>query len=195
MGYIKLWLTAYISPNRFASLLAKRPAPQWGFLASLQRAAMDSLLLYLPLALMGRIPPEPSYLRFIPDDRYYFALVGIAIVVLLTEWLLSSAIMHLILRMSKLKSDIDLILNISGFVALAIGTLLLIWDWIWVAIGGISQYGLGISHLLIDIWAIAISVVALKRLLRVPIWLGILLNLAGIPLSLPLAIMFMRSPL
>ncbi len=195
MGYIKLWLTAYISPNRFASLLAKRPAPQWGFLASLQRAAMDSLLLYLPLALMGRIPPEPSYLRFIPDNRYYFALVGIAIVVLLTEWLLSSAIMHLILRMSKLKSDIDLILNISGFVALAIGTVLLIWDWIWVAIGGISQYGLGISHLLIDVWAIAISVVAIKRLLRVPIWLGILLNLAGIPLSLPLAIMFMRSPL
>jgi len=195
MAYIKLWLTAYINPNRFAGELQKRPAPYWGFIAALQRAMMDSLLLYLPLALMGRIPPERSYLPLISDERYYGALVGIAPIVLLAEWLLAGATMHLILRMSRLRSDIDQILNISGFVALTIGSILLLWDWTWVALGGLSQNGLGISHLIIDIWGIAIAAIAFKRILHVPVWLGVLLNLVGIMVALPMAIMFMRSPL
>ena len=103
--------------------------------------------------------------------------------------------MHLILRISNRKSDIDQILNISGFVALAIGSVLILWDWIWVLLGGMNQYGLGISHLLIDIWGIAIATVGFKRILGVPIWLGILLNLIGMAVTLPIAIMFMRSPL
>jgi len=46
MNYVTLWLTVYINP-----------APQWGFIATLQRGLMDSLLTYLPVYLMGRIPP------------------------------------------------------------------------------------------------------------------------------------------
>ncbi len=199
-GYIRLWFTAYINPVRFAAGLKNKPAPLWGFLASLQRALMDSLFLYLPVALMGRIPPEPSYLSFIADENYYFALVGFAAPVLLAEWLLGGAVIYMILRACRFKSGFDQILNITGFIALMIGSVLLVWDWIWIAVGGIgagglNQYWLGISHLVIDLWGIAVAAVVFKRILKVPVWLGALVNLAAIIAALPMAIMFMRSPL
>jgi len=113
---------------------------------------MDSLLLYLPISLMGFVPPERSYLSYIPTANYYTALIGLAPVILIAEWLLAGAAMHLILRLSGRKSDIDLVLNISGFGALAIGSVLLVWDWAWILAGRLNQYWLGASHLLIDVW-------------------------------------------
>jgi hypothetical protein len=141
------------------------------------------------------VPPTPSYLSFIPNEKYYGALIVLGPIILLAEWLLSSSLMHLILRLGKRSSDIDQVLNISGFAALAIGTVLVLWDAVWLLVGGMNQYGLGISHLIIDVWAVAITTIALRRTLRVPIWLGILLNIVGMIVSMPFAIMFMRSPL
>ena len=195
MGYLKLWFTAYINPRRFSDELTIAPAPAWGFFAALQRGLMDSFLIYLPVYLLGRIPPAPSNLAFIPTEKYYRALIVLAPVVLLAEWLFSSSLMHLILRLSKRQSDFDKILNISGFAALAIGTVLIIWDALWLVVCGMTQYSLGISHLVIDIWAIAITSIALKRILKVPVWLGILLNIIGMAVTMPFAIMFMRSPI
>ena len=40
-----------------------------------------------------------------------------------------------------------------------------------------------------------IATIGLKRILGVPVWLGALLSFLGIPIALPLGIMFMRSPL
>jgi hypothetical protein len=167
-GYINLWFTAYVKPGRFAARLESKPAPLWGFLASLQRALMDSLLLYLPAALLGPVPPEPSYLSFIADEHYYFALVGLAPPVLIAEWLLGGAVIYMILRACRFKSGFDQILNITGFITLMIGTVLLAWDWIWIAVvsigggtagSGINQYWLGISHLVIDLWGVALAAV------------------------------------
>jgi hypothetical protein len=195
MNYLKLWLTVYLNPKRFADELATKPAPLWGFIAALQRGLMDSLLTYLPVYLLGRIPPTPSNLSFIPTDNYYGALIYLTPIVELAIWLISSSLMHLILKLSSRRSDFDLILNISGFTALGIGTIIILWDALWLAIGGMNQYALGISHLIIDIWAITISTIALKRILDVPVWLGIVLNIIAIAISLPFAIMFMRSPI
>jgi hypothetical protein len=195
MAYVQVWFSAYISPFRFARKLEDKPAPLWGLVACLQRALMDGFLLYLPLALMGRVPPEPSYLSFIADERYYLALVGIAPIVLTAEWLLASATIYLILRLARYTNDFDQILNVQGFTALAIGAVLLVWDWIWLGLGGMSQYGLGISHLLIDLWGVAIAAIAFRVILQVPVWFGVVLNLLGIFVALPMAIMFMRSPL
>jgi len=120
--------------------------------------------------------------------------VVIAPLVLLAQWLLTTALMHLILRLSKQKSDFDVLLNLTGFIILAIGAVIVVWDAIWIVVGGMNQYSLGISHLLIDLWAIAIGTIALRRIFDVPVWLGIFLNILAIIASLPLAIMFMRSP-
>ena len=195
MNYVTLWLTAYINPIRFVDELSTKPAPQWGFFAALQRGLMDSLLTYLPVYLLGRTPPTPSNLSFIPTENYYGALIFLAPIVLVAIWLISSALTHLILKLSYKRSDFDLILNISGFIALVVGSIIILWDGLWLIIGGMNQYTLGISHLVIDIWAIAITTIALKRILSVPVWFGIILSIIGIAVSIPFAIMFMRSPI
>jgi hypothetical protein len=195
MSYLKLWFYFYVNPKKYADNITNSPAPVWGLAATMQRAIMDAVLLYLPIALLGRISPESPYLRFISADNYYFALIGIAPVVLFLEWLLSASAIYLLLRLFKYRSSFDLILNISGFGALGIGSVLLIWDWMWILIGGMNQYLLGTSHLLIDIWGVAISAICLKVLFKVPTWLGWVANIIGIAVSMPFAIMFMRSPI
>jgi hypothetical protein len=160
MNYVTLWLTAYINPVRFADELRTKPAPKWGFVATLQRGLMDSLLTYLPVYLLGKIPPTPSNISFIPTENYYGALIFLAPIVLLAIWLISSALIHLILKLSLKRSDIDQILNILGFTALTVGSIIVLWDGLWLIIGGMNQ-----------------------------------LSIIGIAISMPFAIMFMRSPI
>jgi hypothetical protein len=194
MNYLKLWFTAYINPGRFADELDRVPAPKWGFFAALQRGLMDSLFTYLPVYLLGRIPPTPSNISIFPTESYYGALIFLAPIVLCAEWLIQSALTHLILRLSNRKSDIDKLLNITGFSSLAIGAVLVLWDGAWLILGGMNQNTLGISHLILALWGLAINTVAYKRILNVPVWLGILLNIMGMAVAMPFAIMFMRSP-
>ncbi len=194
MSYLGIWIASYVSPKRFADGTAAAPAPRWGLLASLQRGLMDSVFTYLPVFLLGRTPPLRPFLPFIPADRYYGALVLLAPVVLLAEWLMGGALTHVILRLAKRRSDMDRILNISGFAVLSVGSVLVAWDAAWTILGGMDQYALGISHLLINCWAVVLTTVALRRNLDVPVWLGILLCLGGIVVAAPFAVMFMRSP-
>jgi hypothetical protein len=78
---------------------------------------------------------------------------------------------------------------------LVVGAILLLWDWLWLIAGGMDQYALGISHLVIDLWGAVLVAVGLKRLLDVPAWLGAVLYVLAVASALPLAVMFMRSPL
>lgn len=195
MDFIRLWLTGYVNPARLVDELRERPAPHWGIYAQLVRALLDSLLVYLPVALMGRVPPTPSFLSFIPTDRYYFAEIWLAPPVLMAELLIGAAFLHVLLRLMGRASSFDQVLNLIGMSALVVGALLIPWDWAWIAIGGVDQIFLGISHLVINLWGVLIVVLGLKRMLGVPVWQGVLLNLLGIPLTLPIAMMFMRSPL
>jgi hypothetical protein len=195
MRFIWVWLTGYYNPVKMIEALRSEPAPLWGFYGQLLRAALDSLLLYLPVALMGGVPPTPSNLSFLPTEQYYWHLIWIAPLVLGAVWLVSSAFTHVVLRLTGRPSDFDQILNIVGMATLVVGAFLLVWDWVWFALGGANQYFLGISHLVIDLWGVVITAIGLKRILDVPIWLGAVLSLLSIPIALPLAIMFMRSPL
>ena len=195
MTFFRLWLMGYTNPVKFIDQLKTKPAPRWGFSAQLLRALLDSLLVYLPLALLGRVPPTPSYISFIPTERYYAVLIGLTPLVLIAELLLAVSFLHLALRLMGRASSFDQILNIGGMAALIVGTVLIPWDWAWVLIGGANQYFLGISHLVISLWATLIMVLGLQRILGVPVWLGIVLSLLSIPVTLPLAILFMRSPL
>jgi hypothetical protein len=194
MAFLQLWLTAYHSPIRFADGLRDKPAPQWGLYAVLLRGLLDSLLLYLPVFVMGRQPPTPSYIPIFSTERYYGTLILIGPLLFAGHWLLEGALMHVVLCLTRRRSDVDLILNILGMTSLAIAAVLLVWDWVCIAAGWGDQYFLGISHLVIDVWGIAIAVIAFRRLLGVPAWLGILLQLLGIITWLPLGMMVMRSP-
>jgi hypothetical protein len=194
MNFFQLWLTGYVKPMKFIDELKSKPAPQWGFYAQLLRAIFDSLLVYLPVALMGRVPPTPSYIPFIPTEHYYAALIGIAPFVLLTILLVQSVVIHVILRLMGRHSDIDQIINIVGMSSLIVGAVLIPWDWAMYALGLTDQYFLGTSHLIISLWAVVIMAVGLRRILSVPLWLSITLSVITIPAALPFAMMFMRSP-
>jgi len=195
MAFLRLWLTAYRSPARFAEGLRDKPAPHWGLVAVILRGLLDSLLLYLPIYLMGRQPPMPSYIPIFSTEHYYRTLVFIGPPLFLAHWLLGGAMTHVVLRLTRRRSDIDLILNIVGMTNLVIAAVILAWDWLCITAGWGDQYFLGTSHVIIDGWGIAISVIIYKRLLGVPAWLVVLLGLLGIATWLPLAMTFMRSPI
>jgi hypothetical protein len=193
--FFQLWWNAYAHPSRFAEGLGAVKGPFLGLKASLLRAALDSLLIFLPLHWMGRIPPTPSFLTLIPTESYYLALVWIAPLIFLVYWLFGSALTHVCLRAARLQSDMDVLLNLGGTVGLAIGTVLVVYDWVFILTGWGNQWLLGGMHLIIDGWGIAISVIAMKRLLGTPTWLGVLLNLLAIAAWMPFGIVVMRSPI
>ena len=54
---------------------------------------------------------------------------------------------------------------------------------------------LGVSHLIIDGWAIAIASIGFVRILRLKVWVAVGLNILSVAVGVPLAAVFMRSPL
>lgn len=143
---------------------------------------------------MGREPSTPSYLSFLSNDVYYAASVFFMPVFLLAQWLLLSVTVHSVLRLGGRRSDVNQILNITGMVALVVGAFLVIWDWGYILLGGRDPIFLGMSHLVLDIWAVVITVIGFRRMLGIPTWLAILLNVLWLLLSVPLAILFVRGP-
>ena len=194
MDFLHTWLIGYISPQQLIDRLHGKPAPQWGFYAQALRSMFDSLLLYLPLSLTGARPSTPSYLTFLPTETYYQASIFLSPLFLIGQWLLLSACVHLILCFLHRPSNIDQILNITGMAALIVGSILVVWDWLWIAFGWHDPVLLGISHLIIDVWAIVITVLGFKKILNLPVGLAILLNLAWMVLGIPLSMLFMRAP-
>jgi hypothetical protein len=194
MDFFRVWLAGYYSPSVFAQGLKGKPAPQWGLYGQGLRALVDALLLYLPLAVLGRQPSMPSFLTFLPTERYYAASVVLAPVFLVAQWLLLSAVVHVILRLARRPSDFDQILNLTGMASLVVGAVLVIWDWAWVSMGWQSDVLLGISHLVLVLWYVVLTTVGFRQLLGLPVWLGILLNLLWLLLGEPLGVLFMRGP-
>ena len=194
MSFIRVWFTGYLSPTKLIEQLRSKPAPKWGILAQLIRGILDSLLIYLPVYLMGRVPPTPSFLPFVPTERYYFALIWMAPIILLAILVMQSAIIHVILRIMNRHSDIDQIFNIVGMSALIVGLVLIPWDWAMFALGVADQIYLGIGHLVISLWAVVIMVIGFQKILLVPLRLSVTLRIITIPIALPFAMMFMRSP-
>lgn len=193
--FLHAWALGYSHPSRFVDYLRDKPAPHWGLAGQTIRGLLDALCLYLPLALMGRQPSMPSWLTFLPTQKYYLAEVFLAPVFLLAQWLFLAAALHVILRLLGKPTDIDLILNLSGMTDLIVGTALVVWDWVYILLGLGDSYLLGVSHLLIDLWAVLIMVIGFKRLLGIPVPLGLLLNLIWIILGVLLAMIFIRAPL
>jgi hypothetical protein len=193
-GFLRAWLAGYSSPGRFAEALEAKSTPLWGLCAVGLRGLLDALLVYLPVALLGRTPPEPSYLTLLPTEGYYLTLVWLAPLVFLAQWLLGAAVLHIGLRLSGRPSDMDRILNLTGMASLVVGAVLIPWDWFWLLVGGVDQYLLGVSHLLIDIWWFVLVVTGLRRSLGIGAGRAIALSALAFAAAFPLAVLLMRAP-
>lgn len=194
MEFIKTWFAGYYNPNKVIARLKDRPAPHWGFYASLLRAGFDSILLYLPLAILGRQPSVPSSLSFLATENYYWTSVFLMPIYLIFLWLLLAGITHLILRLANKNSAIDLILNITGMSTLIVGAILIPVDWLFIILGWHCPMILGFLHMVIALWGIVIIVIGYKKMLHAPVWLGIILNIIGIFIAWALSIIFIRPP-
>ena len=189
------WFNGYFHPTRMIDDLSSQQSPLLGFSATVLRGAMNSLLLFLPLFLLGRQPSAPSYLSFVDTEDYFLFLTIAAPLFFILQWLYLSGAVYLILRLMRIECSFDQILNIFGLVGLVVGFVLILWDWPWIIAQSRSYMLLGMSHLVIDIWVVVLATLSLKRIVGISMWMGALLSLLWIVLGLPPAMLIMRSPL
>lgn len=192
-SFLQVWMTGYYRPSLAVEQLRDKPAPQWGLYGALIRSVLVSLFWYLPAHLLHRQTASPPVLTIFNPQSYYLAMIIIFPVFTLMSWVLDSALVHVILRLTGRQSDIDQILNINGMGYLIIGPLLVAWDWITLAFGWESAVVTwGLIHLIIDLWYIIFVITGLKRILHLPLWLAAALVAFLFIYSVPLAMLFIR---
>ena len=183
-----------VSPRAFANALAACPAPGSGLRGAIGRGLLIALLEYLPLALLGRVPSQGSYLTVLSTERTYPALILIAPGIIVVQWLLGAAVIYLALRLLGQHGDFDALLEIGGMVSLVITGPLLAADWLYVALVGQGYLTLGVLHLAFVAWAGVLTVVALHRLLGLSPRLGVALYLLSDAAGAWLVVLVMKAP-
>jgi hypothetical protein len=191
--FTNLWFLAMVRPREAFDLLLEVPAPKWGLYSTLVRFVGTALTSILALYLLNRRPFIPPYITFLDEAEYYRAeifflpLFGIAV------WLLSSALIHLILRLSQIDSKIDWVMNVIGFSLLVVMPVVWLVDWATIAT---EVYGASFTipiHAAVSIWEVVLMAMGFRRIERLS-WftsamLGIIVK-AGV--YIPLAAIFVR---
>jgi hypothetical protein len=193
--FVRAWVAGYGKPAEMVKYLYKRKGPGIGITTTIIRGLLNSLLMYLPLFLLGRQPSYHGYIPFMPNEKYFLFLAIIVPFYFLLQTFILSLIIYLVLKALKKKAALYHLFNIAGMVGLIVGAVLICWDWVWVAMNSTNYVLLGISHLIIDVWAICLTVLAYKKILNISYGLGIALNILWLALGLPMAMLIMRAPL
>jgi hypothetical protein len=143
--------------------------------------------------ILSSYPQAPKITKLMLTERYYGFEIFFLPIARLAAWLLGSAVIHLGIRLSGRKSDIDQILNIGGLVYLVVMPYTFAVDWTAIAL---DAYGFGliaILHGTVDlVWSITLSVIGLRQLLGIETRLALGLMLLNIAVTLPLLILFAR---
>jgi hypothetical protein len=164
VDFLREWLTGILHSSRTLDAWGARPAPSWGFKAVLVRFVGTSLLVALPLALLGRTPFQPSYIEFIPEEEYYKVLVFLFPLFGIITWLLMSSCAHVALRLSSHRTDFDQIANVLGICMLIPMPIVWAWDVTMIITGAYSMGTMAPSHTLFQVWETALGFVGLKRI-------------------------------
>jgi hypothetical protein len=191
--FLRLWFIGITRPSSAFQMLERKPAPAWGLISTLVRFIGTSITSILALRLINFKPFVPSYLTFLNDSNYYRVEIFFLPLFGIGAWLLSSALVHLILRISGRESNIDWIMNVIGFALLVVMPAVWLLDW-----GGIAFNFYGASftipiHAGVSIWEVILIGMGLKRLGNLGWVVALLLGLvvkAGV--YIPLAAIFVR---
>jgi hypothetical protein len=192
-AFLGLWFLAIYRPGRAFDRLVETPAPHWGLYSTLVRFVGTALTSILALYLLHRQPFVPSYLTFLDEAEYYKAEVFFLPLFGIAAWLLASAVVHLILRLFRIDSNIDWIMNVVGFSLLVVMPIVWLVDWITMAVGVYGADSTIPIHAAVSIWEIALMAVGFRQIDRLPWWAAALLGLVvkgGV--YIPLAAMFVR---
>jgi hypothetical protein len=190
---LRTWSLAIPKPLKAFSILEKEPAPLWGFVSILIRFIGTSLTSILGLYLIDFQPFVSPFLSFLNESDYYQAEIFFLPVFGIAAWLLSSALVHLILRISGRESAIDWIMNVIGFSLLVVMPVVWLLDWAGIVFG---FYGADFTipiHALVSIWEVALMAIGFTRMDGIG-WVGAavlgLIVKAGV--FIPLAAIFIR---
>ena len=191
----RIALMSYLHPRQAMDILAKQESPLYGAVYVLLRGVCLSLFLYLPFFILKFEPITPAYLALFDTPNYFLYAALMWPLFGLLSWLFVSASSYLILRLLRYPVNFDQLLNVGGLLNLIIGIVIILSDWVMVALGLHTNANfLGITHLVIaDPWAIALTSIFYKKYFRVPVWLSILLGLLTRILYFPLAWIFIRT--
>ncbi len=195
MTFAQIWLNSYLHPRRAMDALAQLKSPMYGAMYVLIRGLAVSLFLYLPFYLLKFEPISPAYLKIFDTRQYFLYAVFYWPVFIWLSWVYLEGIVYLVLRLLGYPANFDQILNLGGLLNLTIGIVLIVYDWLTVAIG-FHHYAVfqGIAHLLIaDPWSIALTAIFYKKHFGVPVWLSVLLGILSRILYIPVGIIFSRT--
>ncbi len=194
MTLLKIWLSGYYDPAKMVKAIAAKKSPAVGFAATVMRGLLLSLFTYLPQALLNNRPFPDSALSFVSNERYFLFLTAVAPLYVTLLLCVGAAYTYLVLRALGYRADIDFLFNLSGLVALVVGAFIIVWDWLCLLLKFNNVYFMGATHLVIDVWAITLTVYGLWKVLNVKVWQGILINVGWFAIALPLAMLIMRAP-
>jgi hypothetical protein len=189
MNLLHLWWTGLTSPRRAFAELRARPAPQWGFWVVLVfnlAISATTLVRYL----LGQDLLMPSALTFLPSEKYLLAEVFFLPPLRVLHWLLSAAVLHLGLRLTRHPGGFDQLLNMGGLGYLIVMPFILVTDWLFIAVGryDFAEY----VHSLTLPWSLILTVIGLNERLGVKAATALGLAVVGTPLTLPLLAIFAR---
>lgn len=195
MNFYTIWLNSYLRPRAAMDALAEQTDPRYGALYALIRGVLLALFLYLPFYLLKFKPITPAYLEVFDTPDYFLYAIFIWPLFGLLSWVYLNGVVYVILRIMNYPANFDQILNLGGLLALTIGIVILLFDWLMVVIGcHTNAEFLGIAHVIIaDPWAITLSAIFYKKHFGVPVWLSVLLGIVVRILYLPVGIIFIRS--
>ena len=181
---LQLWWLGVSRPNRAFDAIRAKPAPAWGFWILVGFNLAISLTTDLARWLLGDPLLLDSWLTFLPAEDYLFAELFFLPVLRVLTALLGAGVIHVFLRLVNQPSDYDTQVNIGGMTYLIVMPVILVSDWILLAVG---HYELSIyTHPLSMFWSVPIGIIGVRCLLnaRTPYAVaGVLLTeLVSIPL-------------
>lgn len=193
MNLLRLWWTAVVRPGRAFAEVGRRPAPLWAFTVILAFNLLISLTTTLGRVLGGGEVLLPSWLTFLPDDRYLLAELFFLPAVRMATWLLGAAVVYLGARLAGRPADMDRLLQVGGVVYLVVMPYTFAVDWTTLAFGAFGTGLIVYVHGVVDlVWSVALQVVGLRVLLGLPAGLALGLTLLSTLFTLPLLMIFAR---
>jgi hypothetical protein len=191
--FLRVWMIGIIHPGTALRMLEEKPAPFWGLVSILVRFIGTSLTSILALRLLHFKPFVSSYLTFLTDSNYYLSEIFFLPIFGIGTWLLSSSLVHLILRISGRESSIDWIMNVIGFSLLVVMPVVWLLDWAGIAFG---FYGASFTipiHAGVSLWEVILMGIGFNKVSNLNWVVALLLGLvvkAGV--FIPLAAIFIR---
>jgi len=190
----KIFTDFYFHPRRSTDVLAQQRTPLFGAIYTLLRGLLLSLFYYLPFYLLNFQPVTPVYLDILDTPNYFLYAAIFWPLFGLLSWVYLEGIVYVVLRLLGYPANFDQILNLDGLISLAIGIVLILFDWLMVALSLLDNVVLiGIAHILIaDPWSIAVTSLFYRKFFGVPVWLSIGLGILVRVLFIPLAVVLVR---